>query len=120
VAGPAAGGTAPDHATAAAPAGNVHDYVSEMAVGTWLAFDDDGVAVSARLSWVSPLRTKYLFTSRARSRAFVYTPEELAWGLGAGKVAVVVEPVPLFDRAVSAALDTLAARLPAERGPLAA
>jgi hypothetical protein len=102
------------------PAVNVHDYVSEMPVGTWLAFEDGGTAVSARLSWVSPLRTKYLFTSRTRSRAFVYTPEELAWGLGAGNVNVVVEPVPLFDRAVSAALDSLAARRPAESGPLAA
>ena len=42
--------------------------------------------------------------------AFVYTPEELAYELGAGQVSLVVEPVPLFDRAVSAALDTLAAR----------
>jgi hypothetical protein len=98
----------------------VHDYVSEMPVGTWLAFEDGGTAVSARLSWVSPLRTKYLFTSRTRSRAFVYTPEELAWGLGAGNVNVVVEPVPLFDRAVSAALESRAARRPAESGPLAA
>ena len=91
---------------------NVHDYVSEMAVGTWLAFTDQGQPLNARLTWVSPLRTKYLFTSRSRSRAFVYAPEELAYAIGAGKVTVVVEPVPLFDRAVSAALDTLAARQP--------
>jgi hypothetical protein len=107
-------------AVVAIPAANVHDYVSEMPVGTWLAFDGDGVVVNARLSWVSPLRTKYLFTSRTRSRAFVYTPEELAWALGAGQATVVVEPVPLFDRAVSAALDTLAARQAATRSPLAA
>ena len=115
-------GAVPPDAPAVAPipAANVHDYVSEMPVGTWLAFDDDGGAVNARLSWVSPLRTKYLFTSRTRSRAFVYTPEELAWALGAGQAAVVVEPVPLFDRAVSAALDTLAARQSATRSPLAA
>jgi hypothetical protein len=101
-------------ATEAAPAAivNVHDYVSEMAVGTWLAFSKEGRAINARLTWVSPLRTKYLFTSRSRARAFVYTPEELAYELGAGKVSLVVEPVPLFDRAVSAALDTLAARQP--------
>ncbi len=96
------------------PVGNVHDFVSEMAVGTWLAFTKEGQRVNARLSWVSPLRTKYLFTSRARSRAFLYTPEELAYEVGAGQVALVVEPVPLFDRAVSAALDSLAARQPAK------
>jgi len=84
--------------------------VSEMAVGTWLAFSKEGKTINARLTWVSPLRTKYLFTSRSRARAFVYTPEELAYEIGAGQVTLVVEPVPLFDRAVSAALDELGAR----------
>ncbi|MEO8755578.1 MAG: DUF1631 family protein, partial [Casimicrobiaceae bacterium] len=101
----------------ASPIVNVHDYVSEMAVGTWLAFNKEGRAINARLTWVSPLRTKYLFTSRSRARAFVYTPEELAYELGAGKVTLIVEPVPLFDRAVSAALDTLAARQPPPAAP---
>ena len=91
---------------------NVHDYVNEMPVGTWLGFSKEGRVINARLTWVSPLRTKYLFTSRSRARAFVYTPEELAYEFGAGKVKLVVEPVPLFDRAVSAALDTLAIRQP--------
>ena len=104
---------------AGAPAvGNVHDFVNEMVVGTWLAFGREGNAINARLSWVSPLRGKYIFTSRARSKAIVVTPEELAWQLGAGKASLVVEPVPLFDRAVSAALDTLAAaRAPSPAAP---
>ncbi|NDP43804.1 MAG: DUF1631 domain-containing protein [Aromatoleum sp.] len=98
---------------AAAPAiGNVHDFVSEMVVGTWLAFHRDGQMVDARLFWISPLRTKYIFTSRARSRAFAFTPEELSYEIGAGKASLVIEPVPLFDRAVSAALDSLAAKKP--------
>ncbi len=83
----------------------MHDYVSEMAVGTWLAFIKEDQPVNARLTWVSPLRTKYLFTSRSRARAFVYTPEELTYEISAGQVSLVVEPVPLFDRAVSAALE---------------
>ena len=94
------------------PAVNVHDYVSEMAVGTWLAFMKEGSPINARLNWVSPLRTKYLFTSRSRARAFVYTPEELVYEINAGQVTLVVEPVPLFDRAVSAALNSLGARQP--------
>ena len=102
----------------AAPAiGNVHDFVNEMVVGTWLAFGKEGRTTNAKLSWVSPLRSKYIFTSRARTKAIVVTPEELAWQLGAGKATLVVEPVPLFDRAVSAALDTLAARMPADATP---
>jgi hypothetical protein len=92
------------------PSVSVHDYVSEMAVGTWLAFVKEERTINARLTWVSPLRTKYLFTSRSRARAFVYTPEELAYEISAGQVTLVVEPVPLFDRAVSHALDSLAAR----------
>jgi hypothetical protein len=91
---------------------NVHDYVSEMAPGTWLAFRRGEETVNARLAWVSPMRTKYIFTSRARRRAFVYSPEELAYQLGAGQAALVVEPVPLFDRAVSAAMDALATQVP--------
>ena len=86
--------------------GNVHDFVSEMVVGTWMAFKSGDATTTARLSWVSPLRSKYIFTSREQSRAIVLTPEELAWRLGAGKATLVVEPVPLFDRAVSAALDS--------------
>ena len=97
--------------------GNVHDFVNEMVVGTWLAFRKEGKTVSARLSWVSPLRSKYIFTNRARSKAIVVTPEELAWQLGAGKASLVVKPVPLFDRAVSAALDSLAAKMPAAVRP---
>lgn len=96
---------------------NVHDYVSEMVVGTWLSFNRLREPVQARLAWISPLRSKYIFTSRARTHAFVYTPEELAYELGRGQVVLVVEPVPLFDRAVSAALDKLAAKKGNARTP---
>jgi len=90
---------------------NVHDFVSEMAVGTWLSVrSPDSTEVNARLTWVSPMRTKYIFTSRSRGKAFMFTPEELAWEINAGNVSLLLEPVPLFDRAVSAALDTLAAQ----------
>jgi Protein of unknown function (DUF1631) len=92
--------------------GNVHDFVTEMVAGTWIGFKRGDTIITARLSWVSPLRSKYIFTSRARSRAIVLTPEELAWRLGAGKATLVVEPVPLFDRAVSAALDSFAKKAP--------
>jgi len=94
------------------PPVNVHDYVGEMAVGTWLQFDTAKGPVDARLNWVSPMRTKYIFTSRTRSQAFMVTPEELAYQLGSGTARLVVEPVALWDRAVSAALDSLAARKP--------
>ena len=96
-------------ATRPLPAANVNDYVNEMVPGTWLQFRTDKGPINARLAWISPLRSKYIFTSRSRSRAFIYSPEDLAYELGAGRAMLIVEPVPLFDRAVSAALDTLAA-----------
>jgi hypothetical protein len=99
---------------------SVHDFVSEMAVGTWLTLGAGNDGVNARLSWVSPMRTKYVFTSRTRTQAYVFSPEQLAWELGTGRAALVVEPVPLFDRAVSAALDSLAAQRPPEPAAAAA
>jgi hypothetical protein len=112
---PQATTVAPVKQGAAAVPTNVHDFVSEMAVGTWLTFGIGATPVNARLSWVSPLRSKYVFTSRSRTQAFVFSPEELAFELGTGRASLVVEPVPLFDRAVSAALDSLAAKRPPEK-----
>ncbi len=111
----ALGASSPRASPPRAPIANVHDFVSEMAVGTWLTFGGGTTPVNARLSWVSPLRSKYVFTSRSRTQAYVFSPEELAWELGSGRAALVVEPVPLFDRAVSAALDSLAAKRPPQR-----
>ena len=106
---------------ASPPPINAHDYVGEMVVGTWLQFDLPEGVVDARLNWVSPLRAKYIFTSRSRSHAIMLTPEELAYRLGSGTARLVVEPVPLWDRAVSSALNTLAARKPPSgAGPAAA
>jgi hypothetical protein len=112
---PAASGAASKVERQAFDPATVHDYVSEMPVGTWLRFDTAEGELQARLFWVSPMRTRYIFTTRGRGKALSRTPEELAWQLGAGMAGLVVEPVPMFDRAVSAALDTLAASMPAAR-----
>jgi hypothetical protein len=93
---------------------NVHDFVAEMVVGTWLAFDAEDSTINARLSWISPMRTKYIFTTRSRGRALAVSPEELAWQLRDASARLIVEPVPLFDRAVSSALDELAANKPGQ------
>src|SRR5262249_43093508 len=94
------------------PVDNVHDFVGEMVVGTWVAFERERGLLNARLSWVSPMRTKYIFTTRSRGQALVVAPEELAWQLSEGTASLIVEPVPLFDRAVSSAIDELAAKQP--------
>jgi hypothetical protein len=56
-----------------------------------------------------------VFTRRSRAKAYVFSPEELAWELGTGRAALVAETVPLFDRSMSAALDSLAAQRPPEK-----
>ncbi|GIK88106.1 MAG: hypothetical protein BroJett026_35870 [Betaproteobacteria bacterium] len=110
-----------DRGRPAVSARNAHDFVTEMAVGTWLVFRPEGASpVNARLTWVSPRRTRYIFTSRSRRHALMFSPEELAWELAADRAALLLEPVPLFDRAVSAALDTLAATKPDVAGARAA
>jgi hypothetical protein len=96
-----------------AAVGNVHDFVGELVVGTWVAFDGEHGSLNARLTWMSPLRTKYIFTTRGRGQAIVVSPEELAWQLSEGTARLIVEPVALFDRAVSSALDELATQKPA-------
>jgi hypothetical protein len=102
-------------ATPVSPLIGVHDYVAEMVVGTWLTFKTDGEDADARLTYVSPMRTKYVFTGRFHSNVLVFTPEELAYQLGSGKARLLIEPVPLWDRAVSSALDALAAAGPQRR-----
>jgi hypothetical protein len=87
---------------------DVHDYVGDMVTGTWVSFDVDGARLSARLIWVSPMRGRYIFASHTPARILKFTAEELAYELGTDRARVVVEPVPLFDRAVSTALDKLA------------
>jgi hypothetical protein len=61
------------------------------------------------------MRTKYVFTGRFHSNVLVFTPEELSYQLGSGKARLLVEPVPLWDRAVSSALDSLAAAGPSNQ-----
>ena len=107
--------TAASPATLSALAGkqaekSVHDFVADIVLGTWLSFDKAGTRFDLQLTWISPLRTTYIFTGRAQSEVMVFTPEELAWSVPAGKAALILEPVPLFDRAVSVTLEYLAAQ----------
>ena len=89
-----------------------HDFVSEMVPGTWLEFRSDAGPIPARLAWTGSLRMRYVFSTRSGTQVFVRAPEELVHALVTGPVALLLEPVSLFDRAVSAALNVLAARRP--------
>jgi hypothetical protein len=97
--------------------GSIHDFVSEIVIGTWLTFRTDAGPVNARLAWTGALRMRYIFASRSGLHIFVQTPEELAHAFASGTVSLLLEPVALFDRAVSFALNTLAARKAPASGP---
>jgi hypothetical protein len=46
---------------------NLHDFVADLVLGTWLAFGQGGTIVKARLSWISPWRATYIFANRSGS-----------------------------------------------------
>jgi hypothetical protein len=87
---------------------NLHDFVADLVLGTWLAFNQEGTIVNSRLTWISPWRATYIFANRSGTILSVFTPEELAWEMSTGRVSLIQEPVPLFERAVSATLEYLA------------
>ncbi len=79
----------------------------EIKVGTWLEFADaDGNRERAKLSWISPISSKYLFVNRRGLKVCDKTVFALAAELRRGST-IVLEEVPLFDRA----LDAIVARL---------
>ncbi|MBA8884956.1 DUF1631 domain-containing protein [Dokdonella fugitiva] len=81
--------------------------VRAIKVGTWIEFiDENEQRERAKLSWISPISSKYLFVNRRGLKVCDKTVHGLAAELRRGS-AVVLEEVPLFDRA----LDAIVARL---------
>ncbi len=81
--------------------------VRELKVGTWIEFlGEDEQRERAKLSWISPISSKYLFVNRRGLKVCDKTVAALAVELRRGS-AIVLEEVPLFDRA----LDAIVARL---------
>ncbi len=81
--------------------------VRELKVGSWIEFvDEDEHRERCKLSWISPISGKYLFVNRRGLKVCDKTVAALAVELRRGS-AVLLEEVPLFDRA----LDAIVARL---------
>jgi hypothetical protein len=88
-----------------------HELAETMTRGMWVEFtEESGVLVFAKLSWVSPLRGKYLFTHRNGLKAFSLTREELAQRFR-DDTARPVESEPLLDRAFSDVMSRLSAQV---------
>jgi hypothetical protein len=88
-----------------------HELAETMTRGMWVEFTEESdVLVFAKLSWVSPLRGKYLFTHRNGLKAFSLTREELAQRFREDS-ARPVESEPLLDRAFSDVMSRLSAQV---------
>lgn len=79
----------------------------QMKVGNWIEFiDENGSRERAKLSWISPISSKYLFVNRRGLKVCDKSVAALAIELRRGS-AVLLEEVPLFDRALDAIVERL-------------
>ena len=80
-----------------------------MKVGTWVGADPNTENKErAKLSWISPISSKYLFVNRKGLKVSDKTVFALAAEIRRGQ-AVILEEVPLFDRALDAIVERLKA-----------
>jgi hypothetical protein len=83
------------------------DMALQMKVGTWVEFiDEAGNRERAKLSWISPISSKYLFVNRRGLKVCDKTVAALAVELRRA-TALILEEVPLFDRALDAIVERL-------------
>lgn len=81
--------------------------VRDLKIGDWVEFTDDaGTRERAKLSWISPISGKYLFVNRRGLKVADRTAVQLATELH-NDHAMILEEVPLFDRALDAIVDRL-------------
>ncbi|MCX7553616.1 DUF1631 domain-containing protein [Marinicella sp. S1101] len=81
-----------------------YQQAKKMQTGEWVEFmadDEDSENIRAKLSWVSPISQKLLFVNARGVKVTDKTLDELAHDLRQ-KQAVVLQQIPLFDRAMSA------------------
>ncbi|KGI78745.1 DUF1631 domain-containing protein [Oleiagrimonas soli] len=81
--------------------------VRALKVGTWVEFQADSERPErAKLSWISPISGKYLFVNRRGLKVADKTLDQFASELASGQT-VVLEELPLFDRALDAIVERL-------------
>lgn len=83
------------------------EVTASLKRGTWVDFrQDDGGFLRYKLSWVSPLKKVYLFTNISSQKALSISPQAMEMQLREG-AAVILQNMPLMDRAVENMLETL-------------
>jgi hypothetical protein len=77
------------------------ELVKQMERNQWIEMSDDkGALTYAKLAWMSPQGTTYLFTTRHGRKAASLSPEELAEWFRTDK-ARMIESEPIVDRALA-------------------
>lgn len=91
----------------------VPDLPATVQRGCWIEFTQEGALVKVRLSWISPQRSKFVFTHKGQ-QAFILSETELAEELHEKRARVVeAETMSLMDRAASKAFQALESAAPA-------
>jgi exonuclease VII small subunit len=97
----------PKRTSSAEPVDQHSQSVTDLREGDWLEFrNDEGGRTQAKLSYVSPLKGTYLFVSRQGAKVGEYSLYQLAREFRTGR-AVLLEAVPLLDRAMSSLVGAL-------------
>ena len=87
--------------------GAAKHLVAELKPGTWVEFSHTGEEIMyAKLKWISPLKSAYLFTDRQGKRAATMPQEKLEAAFRIGS-ARIVDDLPLLDRAVDNVIEAL-------------
>lgn len=81
--------------------------VAELKPGAWVEFRHEGEeTLQAKLKWISPLKSAYLFTDRQGKRAATMPLDKLEAAFRIGS-ARIIDEVPLLDRAVGNVIEVL-------------
>jgi hypothetical protein len=81
------------------------EMIGSLEQGDWVNFvRNNGTAAKFRLTWISPKRSRFIFTDRQGNDPFSFTAEELAQTLRDQKASIVSNE-SVVDRALSAALE---------------
>ena len=87
--------------TEAPPEDSFHELVAQLSRGQWIEIEGDknGELRYARLTWISPQRTSYLFTTRLGGKASIFSAVELAEKFRLGRIQML-DSEPIIDRAL--------------------
>ncbi|MES2901790.1 MAG: DUF1631 family protein [Pseudomonadota bacterium] len=81
------------------------DSVDTLERGMWLEFvQSDATVRKAKLAWVSPLRTLFIFSVTGRQESFSLSAEKLATGFRVAKISVV-QSGSVVSRALASAVN---------------